>query len=287
MNHWITGRTKLIGLLGYPISHSLSPTMHNAAFAYLGLDYAYLTFDTKEDNLADVVTAMRVLNVRGFNVTMPNKKNVMQLLDEVTPEARMIGSVNTVLHENGRLIGYNTDGKGYVHDLVEKGIFVTGKRIVMAGAGGAARSVAIQLAVDGAAEIVILNRTADKAVEICNVIRKNVSTCKAEAVELDENKLKEKLKEADIFINSTGLGMHPNEDQSVISSPDMLHQDLIVTDLIYKPSKTKLLRIAEQAGCKAINGLGMMIWQGAEAFKIWTGVDMPVDYIKNEVFDSK
>lgn len=284
MNHWITGKTKLIGLLGYPISHSLSPTMHNAAFSHLGLDYAYLTFDTKEDNLADVITAMRVLNVRGFNVTMPNKKNVLPLLDEVSAEARMIGSVNTVLHENGRLIGYNTDGKGYVQSLIEKGVFVTGKKIVIAGAGGASRSVAIQLAVDGAAEVVILNRTLEKAAEICNVIQKNISTCKVEALELTEENLGQKLSEADIFINSTALGMHPLEDKSVVTDPGMLHRELIVTDLIYKPSKTKLLEIAEGAGCKVINGLGMMIWQGAAAFKIWTGVDMPVDYIKREVF---
>ena len=280
----ISGRTRLIGLLGYPISHSLSPKMHNSAFSYLGLEYAYLTFDTKEDNLEEVIRAMRALNVRGFNVTMPIKKNVLHLLDEVTPEAQMIGSVNTVLHENGKLIGYNTDGKGYVHDLMERGIEVKGKRFVLAGAGGAARSVAIQLAVDGASEIVIFNRTLEKAVEICNIIEKNIFTCKVEALELDENKLWEKLKTADVFINSTGLGMHPNEDQCVITNPGILHKDLIVTDLIYKPSKTKLLKMAEQAGCKAFNGLGMMIWQGAAAFKIWTGVDMPVDYIKNEVF---
>ena len=280
----ISGKTRLKGLLGHPISHSLSPKMHNSAFANLGLEYAYLTFDTKEDNLEDVVAAMRALNVKGFNVTMPNKKNILNLLDEVTPEAQMIGSINTVLNENGRLIGYNTDGKGYVRSLVEKGVSIEGKRIVMAGAGGAARSVAIQLAVDGAKEMVILNRSLEKAEDICNVIQKNISTCKTEALQLEENILKEKLKETDIFINSTALGMHPHEDKSVISNPDMLHHNLIVTDLIYKPSKTKLLQMAEQAGCKVINGLGMMIWQGAEAFKIWTGVDMPVDYIKSEVF---
>lgn len=284
MNNWITGKTKLIGLLGYPISHSLSPAMHNAGFARLCLDYAYLTFDTKEDNLADVITAMRVLNVRGFNVTMPNKKSVLPLLDEVTPEAQMIGSVNTVLHENGRLIGYNTDGKGYVHALLEKGVFVKGQRIIMVGAGGAARSVAIQLAVDGAAEIVILNRTLDKAVDICNIIQKNLPACKAQALALDKSVLKEKLDGADILINCTGLGMHPNEDKSIVTDPGMLHRGLIVSDLVYKPSKTKLLQVAEEAGCKAINGLGMMIWQGAEAFKIWTGVDLPVDYIKSEIF---
>jgi shikimate dehydrogenase len=258
--------------------------MHNAAFACLGLEYAYLAFDTNEDNLEDVVKAMRVLKVRGFNVTMPNKKNVLPLLDEVTPEARMIGAVNTVLQENGRLIGYNTDGRGYVHALLETGVAVAGKRILLAGAGGAARSVTVQLAVDGAAEIVILNRTLSRAEAICSVIQKNVPACRVQALNLDEGTLRQRLRETDIFINTTALGMHPYEDQSVVTSPEMLHGDLIVSDVIYKPSKTRLLKIAEQAGCKTMNGLGMMIWQGAEAFKIWTGVDMPVDYIKNEVF---
>ncbi len=284
MNPWITGKTKLTGLLGYPVSHSLSPAMHNAAFAYLQLEYAYLAFEANEGNLDDIVKAMRALQARGFNVTMPNKKNILPLLDEVTPEARMIGAVNTVLHENGRLIGYNTDGRGYVHSLEEKGIAVAGKKILLAGAGGAGRAVAVQLAVDGAAQIVILNRTRGKAEAICDVIQKSIPACRVQPFGLDETTLKQQVKEADIFINATALGMHPHEDKSVIASPDMLPGNLIVSDLIYTPAKTKLLRIAEQAGCRTINGQGMIIWQGAESFKIWTGVDMPVDYIKGLMF---
>ncbi len=284
MNHWITGNTQLICLIGHPVSHSISPAIHNAAFFHLGLDYAYLAFDVREDKLEVGINALRTLNVKGFNVTMPHKQAVLPLLDEVMPEAQMIGAVNMVLHENGRLIGYNTDGIGYVQALAEEGISISGKRIVIAGAGGGARSVAIRLALEGVPEIVILNRTLDKAEEICSMIRKNVPSCKAEAVPLTERGLSQQLMEADIFVNSTALGMHPYEDKSIIEDPRMLHRELVVTDLIYNPRKTKLLQMAEEAGCKAVNGLGMLIRQGAAAFKIWTGVDMPVEAL---LFDRK
>lgn len=280
----ISGETRLLCLLGDPVSHSLSPKMHNAAFAYLGLNYAYLAFRSNEAELPSVVAGLRALNAKGFNVTMPNKKSIMALLDEVTPEARMIGSVNTVSNENGRLIGYNTDGKGFVRDLQENGVSIGGAKIVMAGAGGAARSVAIQLALDGAAEITILNRTVGKAIDICEVIGRNIPRCKVEASGLVESELIERISRADILINSTALGMHPDEEKSIISGPDFLRPSLIVADFIYKPRKTKLLQMAEQAGCKAINGLGMLLWQGAEAFKIWTGADMPVNIVKSTVF---
>lgn len=282
----ITGETRLLGLLGSPVSHSLSPGMHNAAFSRLGLDYVYLAFDTTQESLPGVVAALRDMNVKGFNITMPLKKSVMPLLDEVSPEARMIGCVNTVANEGGRLIGYNTDGKGFVRDLKEHGVSVRGARIAMAGAGGAARSVAIQLALDGAAEVAVFNRTPEKAAEIAEAIRKNIPGCKAEAFFLEEGDLVRWLKDADILVNATALGMHPNEDGSVISGPELLRRDLVVSDFIYEPTKTKLLRIAEEAGCRTLNGSGMLLYQGAEAFRIWTGMDMPVEYVRREVFRS-
>lgn len=286
MKYSISGYTRLVGLLGYPIRHSRSPHMHNMAFQYLGLNYAYLVFEVKEDNLKDSIAAMKILDVAGFNVTMPNKSNVIPLLDEVSPEAKLIGSVNTVLNDKGRLIGYNTDGKGYVMALADEGITPQGKRIVMAGAGGAARSVAIQLALDGAEEIIILNRALDAAEEICNTINSNISTCKTYASGYDDEILKKQLIEADLFINCTPLGMHPHEDKSIISDPAILHPNLVVSDIVYSPAKTKLMELAEGAGCKTFNGLGMMIGQGALAFKIWTGENMPIDYIK-EIILSK
>lgn len=280
----ITGETRLLGLLGSPVSHSLSPRMHNAAFGRLGLDYVYLAFETTQESLSRVVAALRDMNVKGFNITMPLKKSVLPLLDGISPEARMIGCVNTVANEDGRLIGYNTDGLGYVRDLKEHGVSVRGARIALAGAGGAARSAAIQLALDGAAEIAVFNRTLEKAADIADAINKNIPGCRAEALCLEEGSLARRLEDADILVNATALGMRPHEDASVISSPGLLRRDLVVSDFIYEPSRTKLLRIAEEAGCRTLNGSGMLLYQGAEAFRIWTGMDMPVEYVRREVF---
>ncbi|ABR47287.1 shikimate 5-dehydrogenase [Alkaliphilus metalliredigens QYMF] len=280
MEFKISGYTRLVGLLGYPVRHSLSPLMHNMAFQHLGLDYVYLVFEVKEDNLKEAVDAMKTLDVAGFNVTMPNKQKIIPLLDEISEEARLIGSVNTVVNKNGHLKGYNTDGKGYVMGLADEGISPEGKTIVIAGAGGASKSVAIQLALEGAKEITILNRTVEAAEEICNIINKNIPTCKTSATGYEDNELKQQLKEADLFINCTNLGMGSHEEKSIISSTDILHPDLIVSDVVYAPPKTKLLHMAEEVGCKTINGLGMIIGQGALAFKLWTGEDMPIEYIK-------
>lgn len=278
----ITGKTKLVCLLGYPISHSLSPQMHNTAFNYLELGYAYLAFDTKKDELENVVKAMRVLNVSGFNVTMPHKQNIIPLLDEVSLEAQWIGAVNTVHNDNGKLVGYNTDGKGYIKSLKEADIAFEGKKLVLVGAGGAARAVAVQLAIDGAGEIVILNRHIAGAEKIRNIISHKIPACKVSALEFNQENLKEALKDADILVNTTSLGMNDQEDKSIVSDPSVFRRELIVSDIIYNPAKTKLLKMAEAAGCRTINGFGMIIWQGAMAFKIWTGEDMPVDLVKQE-----
>lgn len=286
MAHHLNGKAKLVGLLGYPISHSLSPQMHNTAFSHLGLGYAYLTFDTKEDNLNDVVKSMRVLNVKGFNVTMPNKANIIPLLDEVSPEAQWMGAVNTVLNDNGKLIGYNTDGRGYVQSLREAGIAFEGKKIVVAGAGGAGKAVCVQLAVDGAREIVILDMNEEAAVALSNTINEKIPSCKAEGMGFSDENLKEALRTADMLTNCSPLGMTPHEDKSIIADPSVLRRDLIVSDVVYKPAKTKLLKMAEAAGCKTINGFGMMIWQGAMAFKIWTGEDMPVDLVRQKFMET-
>ena len=283
----ISGKTKLVALLGDPVELSLSPQMHNHAFEYLGLNYAYLSLNVKEDQLPEAIAGMRALNAHGFNVTMPHKENVIQFLDEVVEEARWIGSVNTVLNDNGRLIGYNTDGKGYIRSLQEEGISIRGKKVVMAGAGGAARSIVTQLAIEGVQEIVLLNRSLEKAEAICDIVRRNISVCKTTALTLEETNLRLALEKSDIFINATPLGMDPYQDQCIISTPDMLHPDLVVSDLIYKPKKTKLLEMAEQIGCRTMNGLGMLIWQGALAFEIWTKSEMPVDHVKKVVFHER
>lgn len=279
----IKGTTALTGLLGCPVKHSKSPLIHNTAFEALGIDCVYLAFEVEDGHIREALDAFRVLNGVGFNLTMPHKKKAMEFLDGISEEARLIGSVNTVKNENGKMIGYNTDGKGFVMALREAGADFKGKKIVMAGAGGAARAVGIQLAYDGAGEVVIFNRTLSSAEEIADTINNNIPACKGRALEMDEEVLREELKDSAVLINCTSLGMKNSLDQSIVTSAETLHKELFVADIVYDPPKTRLLEIAEKAGCRFMNGLGMLIWQGAIAFKIWTGQDMPVDLIKREI----
>lgn len=280
MSNRIKGTTSLIGLLGSPIRHSRSPHMQNSAFKKLGLDYVYLAFNIEDGDIKKGIDAMKTLKVKGFNVTMPHKQKVVELLDEVTQDSRIMGSVNTVLNDNGKLIGYNTDGKAFVKAIEAYNIEYKDKKVVMVGAGGAARAIAIQLAFDGVGEIVIMNRNFNKAQEIIETINSNIPNYKARVVELDELCLKRELIDSSILINCTSLGMGASLDQSIISNSETLHKNLFVADIIYDPLKTKLLTQAEEVGCKIMNGIDMMTYQGALAFKIWTGEDMPIEYIK-------
>lgn len=284
MANRIQGTTTLVGLLGYPLKHSKSPHMHNTSFEALGLDHVYMAFEVQEGHIKEGLDAMRILNAEGCNITMPHKKKVLEYLDDISNDARIIGSVNTVKNDNGKLTGYNTDGRGFVKALEENSVEFKGKKIVLAGAGGAARAVATQLAYDGAKELVLFNRTLSSAEEIIDNINKNIPTCKGIALEMDEEVLKKEIEDAAILVNCTSLGMKATIDQAIISSPEALRKDLFVADIVYDPAQTKLLKMAEQAGCRYMNGLMMMIWQGAIAFKIWTGKDMPVDLIKKEIF---
>ncbi|AIQ11488.1 shikimate dehydrogenase [Paenibacillus durus] len=283
----ITGYTQLIGLLGTPIAHSLSPTMHNEAFAKLGLDYAYMAFGVGNEQLPDVIKGFRALGLRGFNVTMPNKSLVLDYLDKLSPAAELAGSVNTVVNEDGVLTGHITDGTGYMRALKEEGINVIGEKMTIAGGGGAATAICIQAALDGVKEISIFNKK-DKfyprAEATVEKIRSKTD-CKVQLFDVDDQEaLRREIADSVIFTNATGVGMKPLEDQCLISDPSMLRPDLVVSDVVYIPKKTKLLEMAEARGCRTINGLGMMLWQGARAFEIWTGKEMPVGYIKELLF---
>ena len=284
MANRIQGTTTLLGLLGYPVKHSKSPQMHNTAFEALGLDHVYMAFEVKEGFIKEGLDALKTLNAVGANITMPLKTEVLEYLDDISEDAMIIGSVNTIKIEDGKIKGYNTDGRGFVKALQERGVDFKGKKIVIAGAGGAARAVATQLAFDGAGEIVIINRTLNTAREIIDNISKHITSCKARALEMDRDILIDEIHDAAVLVNCTSLGMEATIDQAIISSSEALHKDLFVADIIYDPEKTKLLKMAEEAGCNYMNGLGMIIWQGAIAFKIWTGQEMPVDLIKNEIF---
>ena len=283
----ITGRTKLTGLLGSPVSHSISPMMHNEAFQQLGLDYAYMAFDIELEKLASVVEALRIMNVRGFNLTMPHKHAKCSLCDSLSPAAEIIGAVNTVVNDGGHLTGYTTDGTGYMHALKEDGYDIIGKKMTLLGAGGAATSIFVQAALDGVSEISIFNRRSpfwERAEKIIKMLTERTN-CKIKLYDYsDPNILKREISESVILTNGTSVGMAPDVERSLITDTSVFHKDLIVSDVIYNPRETLLLRQAKEAGCKTQNGLYMLLYQGAEAFKLWTGQDMPIELVKEKYF---
>ena len=239
-----------------------------------------MAFDIEEGHVKRAVDAIKLLNVRGFNITMPYKEEIMKYLDEVEEDAKLIGSVNTVLNHKGKLIGYNTDGKGFIKSLEKRDVEYIDEKIVIIGAGGAARAIAIELALKGAREILLVNRTIEKAEDISRTINEDIGQAKARSLVLDKNLLKDELKDARILINTSSIGMGETRYRSVINDGDIIHRDLFVADLIYDPAKTRFLSMAEKNGCKIMNGMGMLIYQGALAFKIWTGQDMPKEVIE-------
>lgn len=285
----ITGSTRLTGLLGSPVAHSISPLMHNEAFRLLGLDYVYLCFEAKEADLNDAVKALKALNARGFNCTMPVKVRMCQLADRLSPAAEMMDAVNTVVNDGGVLTGHNTDGAGYMAAVKEAGFSVIGKKMTLLGGGGAATAVAVQAALDGAASISIFNRKGrsfERARALVDQINARTG-CRASLYDsADTSALRAELSDSYLLTNATSVGMSPNENASPIEDPSMLHEGLVVSDLIYNPRTTRLLSEAAQRGCHTFNGLYMLLFQGAEAFRLWTGQAMPVAQIKEKYFSS-
>lgn len=287
MSYQITGHTRLGCLLGSPVAHSISPMMYNESFRLLGLDFVYLCFDTKHADFCSMIQTLRDMNVFGFNLTMPDKVRIIEYLDELTDAARMIGAVNTVKNENGRLIGFNTDGIGYMQSLREAGYDCQSGPMTLLGAGGAASSIAVQAALDGVPALHIVcrkGRSWDKAEALAAAIQANTS-CRADVIDLaDTNTFRHCLRESTLLTNATQVGMAPNENSTLIPDVSFLHSDLFVSDIIYNPRRTRLLADAKSCGCRTANGLYMLLHQGAAAFRIWTGQDMPVDEIKNKYF---
>lgn len=286
----ITGHTQVFGVLGTPISHSISPQMHNEAFRQLGLDCAYLAFDVDEKHLPDAVSGLRALGVRGFNVTMPNKNIMATLCDKLSPAAEIIGAVNTVVNDHGCLTGYTTDGVGYMRAVKDAGHHIIGRKMTLLGAGGASTSIFVQAALDGLSEISVFSRSASRFNERAAAIiqkLKSYTNCNVHLYPLeDEILLRKEISESVILTNGTSVGMAPDTEQSLITDPTMFHKDLIVSDVIYNPRETKLMQLAKESGCQTFNGLYMLLYQGAEAFKIWTGQEMPIDSIKEKYFSS-
>ena len=277
----ISGTTRVCGVIGDPIEHTMSPAMHNAVFKELGMDYLYVAFRVKKEELGEAIRGMRALSIRGLNVTIPHKVDVIPFLDELDPLAERIGAVNTIVNDDGVLKGYNTDATGFLQALLEREIGPKGKNVVILGAGGASRAISFILAERGA-NLVILNRlleldwAEELARQISQVFEKEI-----EALKLDEENLTTVLREADILVNATSVGMSPNINETPVPAK-LLNSGLVVFDIVYNPIKTKLLREAEAAGAKTIGGLNMLAWQGALAFEQFTGQKAPVDLMRKE-----
>lgn len=287
MKQEITGHTGLTCLLGSPVAHSISPQMHNESFRTLGLDFVYLAFDVAPENLKTAVEGLKMMQVRGFNLTMPHKNLMCEYVDKLSPAATLSHSVNTVVNENGILTGHTTDGTGYMRAVEDAGHSILGKKMTLLGAGGAASSVLVQAALDGVKEIDVFNRPGknyDKAQKLIDHLNAETN-CQIVLYEMDdERQLTESIAESIILTNGTSVGMNPNPEGCLIQNQDVFRTDLIVSDLIYNPRETKLMRLAKERGAKTFNGLYMLLYQGAAAFKLWTGQDMPVEHIKNCYF---
>jgi shikimate dehydrogenase len=287
----IDGKTRLIGLLASPIGHSVTPAMHNACYTISGLNYAYLAFDVGREKLRASVEGMKALGAAGFNVSMPNKIAILQYLDELDDSARLARACNTVVYKGGKLIGYNTDGLGYVMNLKEHGVTLDGIKVTLVGSGGVAAPVAIQLVQAGIKELSVFARqdslfanAKDNVSFINREMKEYGVTARIFPLE-DKEVFRKEISESAMLTNATSLGMKPHDKSSVLDQMlDVLRDNLIVSDVVYNPIKTKLLAQAEAAGAVPINGLGMVLWQGALAYKLFTGEDMPVEQIREMMF---
>ncbi len=274
-----TVTTRLVILLGKPLGHSVSPAMHNSAFAELGMDYCYLPVEVTAEDLATVFAGLKRMNLAGGNVTVPHKIRIIELLDRLDPLAQSIGAVNTICLEQGQAVGYNTDGYGFLRSLQEvAGISPAGQRFLLLGAGGAARAIAMTLALEGAEAIMISNRNAERAELLAEEINRAIRPCAA-MVAAEPKAQQAALAESTVLINCTSLGMAPANDTLALD-PSLLHPGLTVADIVYNPMRTRLLAAAEKIGCRTVPGLGMLIHQGAAAFTLWTGREPPVETMR-------
>ncbi len=269
----ITSNTKLYILIGDPVEHSLSPVMQNAAFETMGIDAVYLAMCVKNSMLFQVIDCFRALKILGFNVTIPHKVSIIKYLDDMDDKVTTIGAANTVVNRGGKLIGYNTDGTGALAALRDAGVDPSGKRVLILGAGGAARALAFSLA-EFAEKVTILNRTILKAESLSKDVRQ-VTGAEIFYGKLNSSTLEKKLPDSDLLVNATSIGMSPIQDKSPVDAK-LLGPNLVVFDIVYSPHETRLLKDARAAGAKCVDGLGMLAHQGAQAFEIWTGMEAPV-----------
>ncbi|HFT8729950.1 TPA: quinate/shikimate dehydrogenase [Escherichia coli] len=281
----VTAKYELIGLMAYPIRHSLSPEMQNKALEKAGLPFTYMAFEVDNDSFPGAIEGLKALKMRGTGISMPNKQLACEYVDELTPAAKLVGAINTIVNDDGYLRGYNTDGTGHIRAIKESGFDIKGKTMVLLGAGGASTAIGAQGAIEGLKEIKLFNRRDeffDKALALAFAQRVNENTdCVVTVTDLaGQQAFAEALASADILTNGTKVGMKPLENESLVNDISLLHPGLLVTECVYNPHMTKLLQQAQQAGCKTIDGYGMLLWQGAEQFTLWTGKDFPLEYVK-------
>ena len=274
----VLGHTKVLGVFGHPISHSLSPVMHNAAIRALNIDYIYVPFHVLPEDLSKSVEGIRSMQIAGVNVTLPHKESIIEYLDEVSDRSKQIKSVNTVINVGGRLKGDTTDGDGFARSAEAVWGKLDGCKATILGAGGSAKAVAFALARIGC-EIVIANRTHQRAVQLAECLGMAFETGTFRVAQIDDQALEDEIAKADLLVNTTSVGMRPDVDGIPIS-PELLRRGLMVYDLIYNPAKTRLIVEAEKRGASAVNGLKMLAYQGAMSFEMWTGIEAPVDVME-------
>ena len=281
MEKRINGHTGLLALFGTPVGHSGSPAMYNFCFQLDGLDLAYMAFDVNIDGMPQTMDTIRLWNLRGGNFTMPVKNIAAELCDEVSAASKIVGACNVFVQKDGKIFGDITDGKGFIKNLAENGVEVAGKKLVVLGAGGAATAIQVQAALDGAAEIAIFNREDEFYARAESTMAKLAKECPDVKVTVDKledaDKLAAAVNACDILVNATSVGMKPQDGISLIDK-SLLRKDLVVSDTVYNPEKTQMILDAEEAGCaKAIGGAGMLLWQGAVNYELFTGKAMPVE----------
>ncbi len=284
----ITGHTRMICLLGSPVAHSLSPQMHNLSFETLGLDYRYLAFDVQPAQLSSVVEAFRAMKVRGMNLTMPLKNDIVPLCDRLSTAAEISGAVNTVVFEDdGSISGHTTDGAGFLRALEEAQIDWKGKKLTLFGTGGAGTAILVQAALDGAAEISVFSRFTSRFIDRTRRVVQQLNErthCRVRLYDYEDKRMQEELGDSALLVNASNVGMAPHPEGCLVKEKSWLSESLTVTDVIYNPRETRLLQMAREQGLKTMNGMYMLLYQGAESFRLWTGRDMPTELVKARYF---
>jgi len=287
LDNRVTGKSRITGIIGSPVEHSISPQLHNTISRCLGLDIAYVPFRVEKHELENAVKGLSALNMLGFNVTLPYKREIIKHLGDVSETALIIGAVNTVKNEGGILKGFNTDADGFYRSFEkEAGMGLNGKRVYMLGAGGAARAIAVKAAEEGAERIYISNRSAHKAIEIANLVYDRFGAA-AEYVGLEGIEAVNAFRDSEVVINTTSVGMAPNIDENPLAPSFEFREGQVAYDVIYAPCETKFLKTAGLMGAKTVNGLGMLVYQGVKSYELWTGVDVPDELVSEIIIEIK